>query len=242
MKPHLELKGDTSLTDKHPIKTMEQLLILCEVIPKHTSQPLGYQALADLVVSRGTTASYHSIRRILKNTRLQERLGIEVLTVGGSHAVRYRASYLQGFPHAGLVAYLSSNILLHYLPDKIRNRFLEQISPYLEQFEKQHDGDRDKRWLSKLPIDKTSAHLWLKQALTPELDIILGALYNEQWLEITYQTEASGPQLTEVIWPISLNIEQSENIRLCYSRNQPQKTTMSIPISLISSAKRQYYS
>ena len=230
------------MTDKHPIKTVEQLLILCEVIPKHTSQPLGYQALADLVVSRGTTASYHSIRRILKSTRLQELLGIEVLTVGTSHAVRYRASYLQGFPHAGLVAYLSSNILLHYLPDKIRNRFLEQISPYLEQFEKQHDGDRDKRWLSKLPIDKTSAHLWLKQALTPELDIILGALYSEQWLEITYQTEVNSPQLTEVIWPISLNMDDSEDVKLCYSRNQAQKATASIPLALISHARRQYYS
>ena len=230
------------MTDKHPIKTVEQLLILCEVIPKHTSQPLGYQALADLVVSRGTTASYHSIRRILKSTRLQELLGIEVLTVGTSHAVRYRASYLQGFPHAGLVAYLSSNILLHYLPDKIRNRFLEQISPYLEQFEKQHDGDRDKRWLSKLPIDKTSAHLWLKQVLTPELDIILGALYSEQWLEITYQTEVNGLQLKEVIWPISLNIDDSEDVKLYYSRNQAQKATASIPLALISHARRQYYS
>lgn len=237
-----EIENGTSLADKHPIKTMELLLTLCDVIPKHTSQPLGYQALADTVISRGTSASYHSVRRILKNRRLQELLGIEVLTVGTSHAVRYRANYLEGFPHAALVAYLSSNMLLHYLPDKVRSRFLEAISPYLEQFEKLHDGNRDKRWLNKLPVDKKSAHHWSKQAMTPELDSILGALYTEQWLEITYQTETNSTPLTEVIWPIHLNLDEPEGVKLCYSRNQTQKATTSIPLDLISHAKRQYYS
>ncbi|GAL12512.1 hypothetical protein JCM19233_3504 [Vibrio astriarenae] len=237
-----EIESGTSLADKHPIKTMELLLTLCDVIPKHTSRPLGYQALADTVTSRGTSASYHSVRRILKNTRLQELLGIEVLTVGTFHAVRYRANYLEGFPHAALVAYLSSNMLLHYLPDKVRSRFLEVISPYLDQFEKLHDGNRDKRWIKKLPVDKRSAPHWSKLAMTPELDSILGALYNEQWLEITYQTETDSTPLTEVIWPIHLNLDEPEGVKLCYSRNQTQKATSSLPLALISHAKRQYYS
>ncbi|MFA0831372.1 hypothetical protein ACPSL3_03190 [Vibrio owensii] len=230
------------MNDKHPIKTMELFLTLCEVIPKHTSQPLSYQALANIVVSRGTSASYHSVRRILKNRRLQELLGIDILTIGTSHAVRYRANYLEGFPHAGLVAYLSSNVLSHYLPDRVRSRFLDVLSPYLEQFDKLHDESRDKRWLNKLSINTNGSHHWLSQAMSPELDCILGALYAEQWLEITYQEGASKEALTEVIWPICLNIDDPENIKLFYSRNQTQQATTCIPLTLISHARRQYYS
>ncbi|WP_152559590.1 hypothetical protein [Vibrio sp. ER1A] len=68
-----------------------------------------------------------------------------MLTKGPSHTVRYRADYLEHFPHTGLVAYLSSNVLIHYLPDKVKNRFLDAISPHLEQFEKLHDEGPDRR-------------------------------------------------------------------------------------------------